>query len=117
MRMHIAIEKTGERPRIDDATSQPRIDRRAAARGDQPPSADKITLLEGAFLFHNTNLRIKHVVVATALSLGASGLALADDNSMAVFSGDSYHYFSDAQKAGQRDPTPLRAGRANAATE
>lgn len=36
----------------------------------------------------------KQVVIATALALGASGAALADDNSMNPFSGDSYKYFN-----------------------
>src|SRR6202162_2329312 len=36
----------------------------------------------------------KQLVVATALALGASGAALADDNSMDPFSGDSYKYFN-----------------------
>ena len=36
----------------------------------------------------------KQLVVATALALGASGAALADDSSMDPFSGDSYKYFN-----------------------
>ena len=36
----------------------------------------------------------KQLVVATALALGASGAALADDNSMNPFSGESYKYFN-----------------------
>ena len=36
----------------------------------------------------------KQLVVATALALGASGVALADDSSMNPFSGDSYKYFN-----------------------
>jgi hypothetical protein len=36
----------------------------------------------------------KQLVVATAFALGASGAALADDNSMNPFSGDSYKYFN-----------------------
>src|SRR6267154_1706814 len=36
----------------------------------------------------------KQLVVATALALGASGVALADDNSMSRFGGDSYAYFN-----------------------
>jgi hypothetical protein len=36
----------------------------------------------------------KQLVVAAALALGASGVALADDNSMNPFSGDSYKYFN-----------------------
>jgi len=36
----------------------------------------------------------KQLVFATALSLGASGVALADGNSMSRFGGDSYAYFN-----------------------
>jgi hypothetical protein len=36
----------------------------------------------------------KQLVVATALALGASGAALADDSSMDPFSGDSYKFFN-----------------------
>lgn len=36
----------------------------------------------------------KQLVVAAALALGASSAALADDNSMSRFSGDSYAYFN-----------------------
>jgi hypothetical protein len=36
----------------------------------------------------------KQLVVATALALGASGVALADDSSMNPFTGDSYKYFN-----------------------
>jgi len=36
----------------------------------------------------------KQLVVATAIALGASGAALADDSSMDPFSGDSYKYFN-----------------------
>jgi hypothetical protein len=36
----------------------------------------------------------KQLVVATALVLGASSVALADDNSMNPFIGDSYRYFN-----------------------
>ena len=36
----------------------------------------------------------KQLVVAAALALGASGVALADDNSMSRFGGDSYAYFN-----------------------
>jgi hypothetical protein len=37
----------------------------------------------------------KQLVVATALALGASGAALADDSSMNPFTGDSYRYFNN----------------------
>ena len=36
----------------------------------------------------------KQVVLATALALGASSLAMADDSSMSRFGGDSYNYFN-----------------------
>jgi hypothetical protein len=36
----------------------------------------------------------KQLVVATALALGTSGLALADDSSMSRLGGDSYAYFN-----------------------
>ncbi len=36
----------------------------------------------------------KQVVIATALALGASSLALADDSSMSRFGGESYAYFN-----------------------
>jgi len=36
----------------------------------------------------------KQVVIATALALGASSVALADDSSMSRFGGDSYNYFN-----------------------
>src|SRR5580765_3218164 len=36
----------------------------------------------------------KQLAVATALALGASSLALADDSSMNPFTGDSYRYFN-----------------------
>ena len=36
----------------------------------------------------------KQLVVATALALGASGVALADGSSMSRFGGDSYTYFN-----------------------
>ena len=39
------------------------------------------------------------LVIATALALGASGAALADDNSMSRFGGSSYAYFSNVGNA------------------
>ena len=36
----------------------------------------------------------RQLVVATALALGASGIALADDSSMSRFGGESYTYFN-----------------------
>ena len=46
----------------------------------------------------------KQLVVATALALGASGVALADDSSMNPFTGDSYKYFNGHNLA---DPGPF----------
>jgi hypothetical protein len=42
----------------------------------------------------------KQLVVATALALGTSGVALADDSSMSPFTGDSYKYFNGGQNFG-----------------
>jgi hypothetical protein len=42
----------------------------------------------------------KQLVVATALALGASGVALADDSSMNPFTGDSYKYFNGGHTLG-----------------
>ena len=39
----------------------------------------------------------KQLMVAAALALGASGVALADDSSMSLFHGDSYAYFNGGQ--------------------
>ena len=41
------------------------------------------------------------LVVATALALGASSVALADDSSMNPFTGDSYKYFNGGHTLGQ----------------
>lgn len=42
----------------------------------------------------NPSLRAS-LVAATALTLGASGLVLADDSSMSMWTGDSYAYFNN----------------------
>jgi hypothetical protein len=42
----------------------------------------------------------RQLVVATALALGTSGVALADDSSMSPFTGDSYKYFNGGQNLG-----------------
>jgi hypothetical protein len=42
----------------------------------------------------------KQMVIATALALGASSVALADDNSMNPFIGDSYRYFNGGHNLG-----------------
>jgi hypothetical protein len=46
----------------------------------------------------------KQWVVATALALGTSGVALADDSSMSPFTGDSYKYFNGGQNLGGPAP-------------
>jgi hypothetical protein len=43
----------------------------------------------------------KHLIAATALALGTSGVALADDSSMNPFTGDSYKYFNGSANSGQ----------------
>jgi hypothetical protein len=42
----------------------------------------------------------KQLVIATALALGASSVALADDSSMNPFIGDSYRYFNGGHNLG-----------------
>ena len=42
----------------------------------------------------------KQLVVATALALGASSVALADDSSMNPFTGESYKYFNGGNTLG-----------------
>jgi len=44
----------------------------------------------------------KQFVVAASLALGASSVALADDNSMNPFTGESYKYFNGGQTLGER---------------
>jgi len=46
----------------------------------------------------------KQLVIATALALGTSGVALADDSSMSPFTGDSYKYFNGGQNLGNPGP-------------
>jgi hypothetical protein len=45
-------------------------------------------------------LMSKQLVLATALALGASSVALADDSSMNPFTGDSYKYFNGGNTLG-----------------
>ena len=42
----------------------------------------------------------KQLVTATALALGVSGIALADDSSMNPFTGESFVYFNGGQSRG-----------------
>src|SRR4051812_45107705 len=63
-------------------------------------------------MFCNTYSRTKRAIIASALTLGASGIALADDSSMSLFTGDSYRYFRDArieQADGANRADPARA--------
>jgi hypothetical protein len=45
-------------------------------------------------MFRKPHSLSKQLVIATALALGASSVALADDSSMNPFIGDSYRYFN-----------------------
>ena len=50
----------------------------------------------------------KQFMVAAALALGTSGVALADDNSMTRFGGDSYAAFNMDKPGGNNAPTAFR---------
>jgi len=50
----------------------------------------------------------KQLVVAAALALGASGVALADDNSMTRFGGDGYVYFHQDRPGATNAPAAFR---------
>ena len=50
----------------------------------------------------------KQLVVAAALALGASGVALADDNSMTRFGGESYAAFHMDRPGANNAPTAFR---------
>ena len=50
----------------------------------------------------------KQLVVATALALGTSGVALADDNSMTRFGGDSYAAFNMDSPGANNAPSAFR---------
>ncbi len=50
----------------------------------------------------------KQLVVATALALGTSGVALADDNSMTRFGGDSYAAFNMDKPGANNAPSAFR---------
>jgi len=56
-------------------------------------------------MFRKPTSLSKQLVIATALALGASGVALADDSSMNPFTGDSYRYFNAGHALG--DPGPV----------
>jgi len=57
------------------------------------------------------------LVMATALALGASGVAFADDNSMSRFGGSSYAYFSDMGKAAATSTSTWRQDHPRGLTE
>jgi hypothetical protein len=52
------------------------------------------TVVKEQAMSHKPYSLSKQLVVATALALGTSGVALADDSSMSRFGGDSYAYFN-----------------------
>jgi hypothetical protein len=43
----------------------------------------------------NQPFRSTSLAIAAAIALGASGAAVADDNSMSIWTGDSYAHFND----------------------
>jgi hypothetical protein len=51
-------------------------------------------------MFGKQYLLTKQLVTATALALGVSGIALADDSSMNPFTGESLVYFNGGQSRG-----------------
>jgi hypothetical protein len=59
----------------------------------------------------------KQLAVAAALALGASGVALADDNSMSRFGGDSYAYFNQPMLRSTAATPTWRQSHPNGLTE
>ena len=51
-------------------------------------------------MFGGQYLLARQIVTATALALGVSGIALADDSSMNPFTGESFAYFNGGQNRG-----------------
>ena len=51
-------------------------------------------------MFGRQYLLTRQLVTATALALGVSGIALADDSSMNPFTGESFVYFNGGQTHG-----------------
>jgi hypothetical protein len=51
-------------------------------------------------MFGRQYLLTRQLVIATALALGVSGAALADDSSMNPFTGESFAYFNGGQNRG-----------------
>jgi hypothetical protein len=65
-------------------------------------------------MFARQYLLTRQLVIATALALGVSGMALADDSSMNPFTGESFVYFNGGQNRGNpnmlaRTPPPQGA--------
>src|SRR6266498_2558601 len=59
----------------------------------------------------------KQLVVAAALALGASSVALADDSSMSRFGGDSYAYFNQPMLRNAAASPTWRQSHPNGLTE
>ena len=59
----------------------------------------------------------KQLVVAAALALGASGVAMADGNSMSRFGGDSYAYFNTPVIGNTAEKSAWRQSHPNGLTE
>jgi hypothetical protein len=80
------------------------------------PFSTAATLKEQAMSANLYSIR-KQLVFATAVALGASSVALADDNSMNPFNGESYKYFRDAGQFSLRNANTAQApiDRANVA--
>ena len=56
--------------------------------------------LTKCIVFGRQYLLTRQLVKATALALGVSGIALADDSSMNPFTGESFAYFNGGQNRG-----------------
>jgi hypothetical protein len=56
--------------------------------------------LKERIVFRGQYLLTRQIVTATALALGVSGIALADDSSMNPFAGESFAYFNGGQNRG-----------------
>ena len=54
-------------------------------------------------MFGGQYLLARQIVTATALALGVSGIALADDSSMNPFTGESFAYFNGGQNRGNQN--------------
>src|ERR1700676_110904 len=56
--------------------------------------------LKECIMFGRQYLLTRQLMTATALALGVSGIALADDSSMNPFTGESFAYFNGGQNRG-----------------